>query len=107
MLRTTLGKHTIKFVQIRKEIIYYPPSISLTHQHKKSKTTQLFTATHSMISTYLGNTTIVLKLPFTSALLTNGLQRYNGFPSVFPKTDGELPTGEGGWEDVVVWPGRP
>lgn len=38
-----------------------------------------FTATHSIISTYLGSITIVLKLPFTSAASTNGLQRYNGF----------------------------
>ena len=31
-----------------------------------------------MISTYLGNMTIVLKLPFTSAASTNGRHRYNG-----------------------------
>ncbi len=39
----------------------------------------LFTATHSMISTYFGSMTIVLKLPLTSAASTNGLHRYKGF----------------------------
>jgi len=39
----------------------------------------MFTATHSMISTYFGSMTIVLKLPLTSAASTNGLHRYNGF----------------------------
>ena len=38
----------------------------------------LFTATHSMISTYFGSITMVLKLPFTRAASTNGLQRYRG-----------------------------
>lgn len=48
-----------------------------------------FTATHSMISTYLGNITIVLKLPLTSAASTNGLQRYSGFwPGVVDGDDG-------------------
>lgn len=31
------------------------------------------------MSAYLGCITIVLKLPFTSAASTNGLQRYKGF----------------------------
>lgn len=39
----------------------------------------LLTATHSIISTYLGSMTIVLKLPLTRAASANGLQRYSGF----------------------------
>lgn len=39
-----------------------------------------------MTSTYFGKTTIVLKLPFTSAASTNGLQRYSG---LFIDPDGE------------------
>lgn len=39
----------------------------------------LLTATHSIISTYFGCITIVLKLPFTSAASTKGLQRNSGF----------------------------
>ena len=31
-----------------------------------------------MISTYFGSMTMVLKLPFTNAASTKGLQRYNG-----------------------------
>lgn len=38
----------------------------------------LLTATHSMMSVYLGCITIVLKLPLTSAASTKGLQRYKG-----------------------------
>jgi hypothetical protein len=38
----------------------------------------LFMATHSMMSTYFGSMTIVLKFPFTSAASTNGLERYKG-----------------------------
>jgi hypothetical protein len=38
----------------------------------------LLTATHSMISTCLGNITIVLKLPLTRADSTKGLHKYRG-----------------------------
>jgi hypothetical protein len=38
----------------------------------------LFTATHSITSTYLGSITIVLKFPFTNAASTNGRHKYNG-----------------------------
>jgi len=38
----------------------------------------LFTATHSMISTYFGSITIVLKLPLTRADSTKGLHKYSG-----------------------------
>lgn len=49
----------------------------------------LFTATHSMISTYFGSMTIVLKLPLTRAASTNGLHKYNGFwaPGAIPEGD--------------------
>jgi hypothetical protein len=50
----------------------------------------LFTATHSMISTYFGNITIVLKLPFTRAASTNGLQRYNAFGAGAPPGEGGM-----------------
>jgi len=36
-------------------------------------------ATHSIISTYFGSITIVLKLPLTRAASTNGLERNRGF----------------------------
>jgi hypothetical protein len=39
----------------------------------------LLRASHSPWSTYFGSTTIVAKLPFTSWLVTNGLQRNSGF----------------------------
>lgn len=39
----------------------------------------LFTATHSIIFTYFGSTTMVLKFPLTRAASTKGLQRYKGF----------------------------
>ncbi len=38
----------------------------------------LFTATHSITSTYLGSITMVLKFPFTNAASTNGRHKYNG-----------------------------
>ncbi len=38
----------------------------------------LFTATHSIISTYFGSMTIVLNWPFTSVASTKGLARYKG-----------------------------
>lgn len=48
-----------------------------------------FTATHSMISTYFGSMTIVLKLPLTRAASTNGLHRYNGFWMPGTKAEGD------------------
>lgn len=47
-----------------------------------------------MISTYLGNITIVLKFPFTSADSTKGLHKYRGFEGVVLVGDGG--TGGGG-----------
>lgn len=49
----------------------------------------LFTATHSMISTYFGSMTIVLKLPLTRAASTNGLHRYKGFWAAGDGADGD------------------
>jgi hypothetical protein len=43
-----------------------------------------------MISTYFGNITIVLKLPFTRAASTNGLQRYNTLGAGVPPGDGGI-----------------
>lgn len=48
-------------------------------QQNKHAINALLTATHSMISTYFGSITIVLKFPFTRAASTNGLHRYSGF----------------------------
>lgn len=58
----------------------------------------LFTATHSMMSTYFGSMTIVLKFPFTSAASTKGLERYKALG--IDGTDGDW--GEGGWNAVSV-----
>jgi hypothetical protein len=54
----------------------------------------LLTATHSMMSTYLGSITIVLKLPFTRAASANGLDRYSGFAGAPPGDGGSIEPGE-------------
>jgi len=51
----------------------------------------MFTATHSLMSTYFGSITMVLKLPLTRAASTNGLQRYKALGA-------DVPPGEGGIE---------
>lgn len=43
-----------------------------------SSSSVLLIATHSMMSTYLGSITMVLRLPLTSAASTKGLHRYRG-----------------------------
>ena len=48
----------------------------------------LLTATHSMISTYFGSMTMVLKFPLTKAASTKGLQRYKGFGTTWGAGDG-------------------
>ena len=77
LLCTHVRDDPIELVQIRIEVkdcdISAPPS------NMKGCTDSPFTATHSMISTYLGNITMVLKLPFTSAASTKGLHKYRGF----------------------------
>jgi hypothetical protein len=55
----------------------------------KGEEDTLFTATHSIISTYFGSMTIVLKLPLTSAASTNGLHRYKGFWVAGDSADGD------------------
>lgn len=50
----------------------------------------LLTATHSIMSTYLGSITIVLKLPFTRAASANGLDRYSGFAAAPPGDGGSI-----------------
>jgi len=55
----------------------------------------LLTATHSMISTYLGNITIVLKLPLTRADSKNGLHKYRGLFGT-GEVEGDGGTGGGG-----------
>lgn len=44
-------------------------------------------ATHSIISTYFGSITIVLKFPLTNAASTNGLERYKGLGIAGTATD--------------------
>jgi len=46
-------------------------------------------ATHSIISTYFGSITIVLKFPLTNAASTNGLERNSGFGIAGTGNDGE------------------
>ena len=60
----------------------------------------LLTATHSMISTYFGSMTIVLKFPLTKAASTKGLQRYKGFATAGATDDGVI-IGIGGGISVV------
>ena len=62
----------------------------------------LLTATHSMISTYFGSMTIVLKLPLTSAASTKGLHRYKGFWAAGDGVDGD----ERGAESLEVVLGK-
>jgi len=52
-------------------------------------------ATHSIISTYFGSITIVLKFPLTNAASTNGWERYNGL-GIVGGVLGEGGTGLGG-----------
>lgn len=54
----------------------------------------LFTATHSMISTYFGSITIVLKFPLTSAASAKGRDKYRGSGLLPP-----FPPGDGGADD--------
>jgi hypothetical protein len=65
-----------------------------THQKIRCRCL-LFTATHSMMSTYFGSITIVLKLPLTRADSTKGLHKYSG---LFGADDvvGDGGTGGGG-----------
>jgi hypothetical protein len=58
----------------------------------------LFTATHSMMSTYFGSITMVLKLPLTKAASTKGLHRYKGFGGALTGDAGT--TGLGGTESA-------
>jgi len=53
-------------------------------------------ATHSIISTYFGSITIVLKFPFTSAASTKGRERYNGFGGGGVRGDATTGLGGGG-----------
>lgn len=96
LLCAAFGDYTVEFIQIRIEVKYCGINVSIS-----SLVTQgngwyvLLTATHSMISTYLGSMTIVLKLPFTSADSTKGLHRYKGFDGADPEV-GDGGTGGGG-----------
>jgi len=62
-------------------------------------------ATHSIISTYFGSITIVLKFPLTSAASTNGLERYRGVfiaGTIGEELGGLISAGEKVVEDGVV-----
>ena len=72
MLRATLRNDPIKLVEVGVKIKHYHHCC----QRETGMTSdEPLTATHSMISTYFGRTTMVLKLPLTRAASTNGLQR--------------------------------
>lgn len=91
MLGATLRNHSVKLIQMRVEIKHLTRDEQMTRDEQLPKSDMryrtmgeaddgsgsdvLFTATHSMISTYLGNMTMVLKLPFTRAASANGLHR--------------------------------
>jgi len=55
----------------------------------------MLTATHSIISTYFGSITIVLKFPLTNAASTKGLQRYKGFGTTETVGNGAIELGGG------------
>ena len=80
MLGAALGNDTIELVQIRVEIEDFQRMVQVKRLTlPRWEINVLLTATHSMMSTYFGNITIVLKFPFTRAASTNGRHRYKGF----------------------------
>lgn len=72
MLGATLGDDAIKLVEVGIKVEHY----AMVSSDQSVRTgDEPLTATHSMMSTYFGRTTIVLKLPLTRAASTKGLQR--------------------------------
>lgn len=49
----------------------------------------MFTATHSVMSTYFGSITMVLKFPFTRAESAKGLHKYRGLEMAPSSLDAE------------------
>jgi hypothetical protein len=83
-LCATLCNNTIKLVQVGIKVEDCEQEIrtvgvTWTQGGVRGEEHVLFMATHSIISTYFGSITIVLKFPLTSAASTNGLERYRGF----------------------------
>lgn len=112
-MRAAFRDNSIKHIQILEEVkdcdfLFYGSVCVRESSVKCARRTRniLFTATHSMISTYFGSMTIVLKLPLTRAASTNGLHKYNGFwvPGAVPEGDtGGAPSFEvGNVEEVGV-----
>ena len=96
LLRAAFGNDTIKFIQVRVEIEYYKiRSPIFKNPNCEQRLYSLLTATHSIMSTYFGNITIVLKLPLTRADSTKGLHKYKGLFGA-GEIDGEGGIGGGG-----------
>ena len=74
MVSTRLRNNTVELVQISVKVEHWSKSI-LNRKVKLKKKNALLTATHSIISVYLGSMTIVLKFPFTRAASAKGLHK--------------------------------
>ena len=112
MLCAAFGYNSIEHVKVLKEVencdyrtkankIKFRKSGMRCCKRWKGEDT-LLTATHSIISTYFGSMTIVLKLPLTSAASTKGLHRYKGFWAPGDDVDGD----ERGAESLEVVLGK-
>lgn len=72
MRSTELCYRAVKVIEIVVEIKDYHKQYSAPIHSLNDYIHSLLIATHSFTSTYFGGATIVLKLPLTSAALTNG-----------------------------------
>ena len=68
-VRTDLGNSTIKLIKMLEELKFYNKSDTALVSNGEVSAAP-FNASHSLTSTYLGSTTIVLIDPFTSCALT-------------------------------------
>lgn len=98
VLCAALGDDPVKFVEVGVKVKHY--AVVTTDSQSVTRSDGPLTATHSMMSTYFGRTTIVLKLPLTRAASTKGLQRYRGLEG--DGLHGEAGTGGGGMSGKVA-----
>lgn len=75
-ISTNLGDDAIKLVEVLKELKYCTQSVE-----NKVENEIPFKASHSLISTYLGRTTIVFIEPLTSCELIYGSHKNKGLNS--------------------------
>lgn len=73
VLRAALGDDAVKLVEVGIKVKHC--AVVRTCSQSVTRRDGPLTATHSMMSTYFGRTTMVLKLPLTRAASTKGLQR--------------------------------